>query len=69
MVSTIFTEYEIKQVSKRSYSYKVRSSIFCQGNVQRKGNSAGKLYSTYTVTAQGMEGIVGVVVEKIDVSA
>ena len=65
MVSTISTEYKIKQVFKWSSSYRVWCSIFCQ----LKGNLACKLYSTSTVTCQRMEEIAGLVVEKIDVSA
>ena len=39
---------------------------FFQGNVQLKGNLAGKVCSTYTVTC---EKIVGLVIEQIDVLA
>ena len=42
-------------------------SIFCQGNVQLKGNLTCKLYGIYAVTIQGIEEIPGLVVEKIDV--
>ena len=69
LVSDVSTEYKIKQVFNWSSSDQARASIFCQGNVQLNGNLASKVYSTYTVTCQKMEKIVGLVVEQIYVLA
>ena len=66
---TVFTEYEIKQFLSEISHTKFDLLYFVKEMFNRKEISARKLYSTCTVTVQGVEEIAGLVVEKIDVSA